>query len=466
MENENVVYENNKKSKKGVFLVFAIVIVLIGIVLTGVGVMLLSKPKAIFQESYNYLTKGFKGLELSDYKSVDVEKKDKVKVSSNINVNLNENLGLGITNVDLNLQLLEDKVNKTSKFYLDSKLENQKLLEFISYLKDNKMYLTIPDIFDKYYYTDVEYSSIYDNMNEEDIELLVDIVEDSFKKVITDEKFEKEKAKTSIDGIEESVTKLTLKVDDKLLSELVTEIINNIKNNKDAVDFLVEISESNKEEFLKFLDDALEELKDTTGETLFTYNIYYKGINDIRKLEILGGTSVLSYTANNNSYRLKYVEDDVEQLTILVSKKESKYDISVNTSSFKINGDLVKNKNGYSMTLNMVDGGSNDLGTLKLEYIFTSNVQDKLVIAYQKDKVDMIKVTIDSKIAFNESIKLPDLSNSKSIDSITDEEINKIMTNFQNHQIIGPIISMFLPENGLTNGNSTSTSDPYFDIYQ
>ena len=53
MKEENLIYDNNKISKKSVILILAIVIVVIGIGLAGTGVFLLSKPKAVFQESYN-----------------------------------------------------------------------------------------------------------------------------------------------------------------------------------------------------------------------------------------------------------------------------------------------------------------------------------------------------------------------------------------------------------------------------
>ena len=295
MKEENLIYDNNKKSKKSVLLILAIVIVVIGIGLAGTGVFLLSKPKAVFQESYNYLTKGFKSLGLSDTSTLDILDKDKIKVENKINVNLDQSLGLGITNLDLNMHVMNDRTTNTSKVYLDSKLENQKLLEFVSYLKEDKLYLTVTDIFDKYYYTDIDTSSLAEELTIEDMELLVGIVKNSLKKVITDEKFEKEKTTTSVDGIEERVTKLTLRVDDKLLSDIVVEVVYGIKADEKALEILANLSSVTKEELIKSLDEVVTEVKETTGETLLTYNIYYKNINDIKKLEILSGTTIVTY---------------------------------------------------------------------------------------------------------------------------------------------------------------------------
>ena len=56
MKKENVIYNNAKKSKKSVLLILAIIIVVVGLGLAGTGVFLLSKPKAVFQESYNFIT--------------------------------------------------------------------------------------------------------------------------------------------------------------------------------------------------------------------------------------------------------------------------------------------------------------------------------------------------------------------------------------------------------------------------
>lgn len=472
MKEENLIYDNNKKSKKSVLLILAIVIVVIGIGLAGTGVFLLSKPKAVFQESYNYLTKGFKSLGLSDNSTLDILDKDKIKVENKINVNLDQSLGLGITNLDLNMHVMNDRTTNTSKVYLDSKLENQKLLEFVSYLKEDKLYLTVTDIFDKYYYTDIDTNSLAEELTIEDMELLVGIVKNSLKKVITDEKFEKEKTTTSVDGIEESVTKLTLRVDDKLLSDIIVEVVYGIKADEKALEILTNLSSVTKEELIKSLDEIVTEVKETTGETLLTYNIYYKNINDIKKLEILSGTTIVTYSANNDNYRLKVIDDDaeVEELSLLVVEQDNNYNITLNTLSSSITGKLLKNEKNYNLTLNIADNRNNNLGTLVVDYIYTSNVQDKLVVTYQKDGINYVKVTVDSKITFDEGISVPDMSNAKSIDAMTEEEVNTIMTNLQNHQVIGPIISMFMQSNDDTligdSSNDVYSDDTTFDIYQ
>lgn len=471
MKEENVSYGDNKKSKKKILIILAVLIVIIGAGLTGTGIFLLSKPRAVFQESYNYLTRGFKSLGLTNMESLDILDKDKIKVENKMNINLNQSLGLGITNLDLNMQVMNDKTNKISKFYLDSKLENQRLLEFVSYLKENKVYLTISDIFDKYYYSDVE-SSVDEALTIQDIELLSDIVKDSFKKVITDDKFEKEKTTTSVDGIEENVTRLTLKVDDKLTSDLVLEILSEIRNSDDALEIIANISYSSKDELIKSLDEFLSKKPEVTGETLFTYNIYYKNINDIKKLEILSGTTIVTYSANNGNYRFKVIDDDmeVEELSLLIEKQDDSYNVTLNSPKFKITGKLLKNKNNYNLTLDMLDNKNTNLGTIVIDYLYTSNVQDKLVITYQKDGVNYVKVTIDSNITFDETISVPDMSSAKSIDAMTEEEVNIIMTNLQNHQIIGPIISMFMQSNDDTligdSSNDVYSDDTTFDIYQ
>ena len=472
MKEENLIYDNNKKSKKSVLLILAIVIVVIGIGLAGTGVFLLSKPKAVFQESYNYLTKGIKSLGLSDNSTLDILDKDKIKVENKINVNLDQSLGLGITNLDLNMHVMNDRTTNTSKVYLDSKLENQKLLELVSYLKEDKLYLTVTDIFDKYYYTDIDTNSLAEELTIEDMELLVDIVKKSLKKVITDEKFEKEKTTTSVDGIEESVTKLTLRVDDKLLSDIIVEVVYGIKADEKALEILTNLSSVTKEELIKSLDEIVTEVKETTGETLLTYNIYYKNINDIKKLEILSGTTIVTYSANNGNYRLKVIDDDaeVEELSLLVVEQDNNYNITLNTLSSSITGKLLKNEKNYNLTLNIADNRNNNLGTLVVDYIYTSNVQDKLVVTYQKDGINYVKVTVDSKITFDEGISVPDMSNAKSIDAMTEEEVNTIMTNLQNHQVIGPIISMFMQSNDDTligdSSNDVYSDDTTFDIYQ
>lgn len=465
MKEENIIYDNNKKSKKIVLSIIAVLAVVVGLGLAGTGIFLLSKPKAVFQESFNYMTKVVKNLDLTDYQRVDISTKDKIKVSNNININLNQSLGLGINNIDLKMDVLNDKTSDTTKFYLDSKLDNRKLLELTSYLKDDKVYLMITDIFDKYYYIDAdEYSYTVDEITKEDIDLIMDIVKKSFKKVITDDKFEKEKTKTSVEGIEEDVTKLTLKVDDKLVSDLIIETVHGIKASEDALEILSEVSSSSREEIISSLDSIVNSMTETTGETILTYNIYYKNINNIRKLEVLSGTTVMTYTGNGNSYRFKVVDNNVEVMLVLITENGDNYAIAANVGSFKISGNIVKNKNGYKLTLNLPAIGGSSLGTIIVDYVYTSNVQEGLTISYANNGVDLIKVTTDSKITFDEQIALPNLIGAKSMDNMTEAEQDAIMNKLQNHPVIGPFVSMYLPQEDDFTNDDYSENDEYFEL--
>lgn len=436
-----------KQKKKNYLLISSIIILILGLGLIFAGIKVLSKPKVIFSESVKYITKPINMYKTNSNILKQISANDKIKYSSDINVKLNNELNLGLNNLNFKLEILENKTDKVSKYYFDSKLDEQKLLEATSYFRDNKLYLTISDIFDKYYYTNVDYVSLFDTSNIEDSEVILKIFKDSISSVLTDDKFVKEKFNVDIDGTYEATTRLSLKVTDKLLEDILAKTITDIKNNENAINALANLSQSDKSEIITMLDEYQNENNTATGELFFTYNIYYKNINTIRKLEIISGDEIITYTGNNNTYKLKYDEKVNNIFTLsMVSDKKGNSTLSLTSDSLNVNGSITKNNNIYHVVLNFKDNNDTNLGSLGINYVKESDQKNEINVNYKFEEQEIISLTVKSEYSFGENITIPDLSTSKDFNMITEDETNNIMNNLSNHPVFGSLFQMFASE--------------------
>lgn len=432
-----------KKKKKGLLIV-AIITLIIGVGLVFVGIKFLSKPSVIFTQSFDYLTKPLDNFKTESDLLKQIESNDKIKYQGIIDVKLNENLGLGVNNLNFKLELAENKTDKVSRYFLDSKLDNQSLLQVDSYLKDNKLYLTIDDIFDKYYYTNVDYISLFENStNTEDIDILLKEVKNAIKEVMTDDKFNKEKLNAQVDDDFENLTRISLNVTDKLLSDIFSQVINNIKNNESSLNALVNIMQEDNETVIKMLNETLQDLEDVTGEVLFTYNIYYKNINAIRKVELISGDKIITYTGNDNTYKLKFDEVNSNLFTLVIKEsKNDNYELSLKSEELNLQGNITKNNNIYHMNFDLKDGQGTSLGTLGINYIMENSTQDQIKISYNYEGQEFITLSVTSKFSFGEIVSLPNLSTSKDFNAITEDETMNIMNNLTNHPVVGPLFQL------------------------
>jgi len=454
MEEKQELAKNTSK-KKG-WIILALLVIVIAVALIGGGVYYLSKPKAIFQDSYDYLTKGFKKVEESELKKL-IAKNDKAKYTIDTQIELNKSLNLGIENIDLLLTLKEDKTEKLMQYNLNSKINDQDLLELDAILKDSKMYMTIKKIMDKYYYIEQEAVSLSETFSEEDLEVLTDIVADALKKEITDDKFTKEDVTIKVDEKDEKVKKISLKVTDKLLSEVITEICTNMKNSDKAMASLEKLLGETKEEITKSLDEMINDVKETTGETLFTYNIYYKGINQIRKLELLSDKDAISYTANNEKYQLQFTSNGTMVLKLEIAKEKEAYKINAVMEGLIITGDCKENDGETTINLEIKEITTNQVGTITAKVKDVSDTESNLEMTLKIAGTELATIKMNTKVTFGESITVNGLENAKDMNNITEEEIAAILNNLEQHPVIGPLMSTF--EGLLGNNNQT-------DIYE
>lgn len=417
LENNNDFKEiiNRKGSNVGKLIVFIILFLLmIGL---GVGGYLFykfnSSPKVLFVKTLskytllkndsndliNFLSKLKDGYTFSINNNVKIKSDKEEIMNALVNIKLTNNFEKKLANLDINF---DDN--------------NGSVINFNSFMEENRTYLKLNNIFDKYYYLDEDNSSLFEDSEIVDDSKLIEVISNSFSSYFTDDKFSKE-------NVDDNV-KITVGLSDKDFYDLINLIVNDLKNSK-----VLEVYASKEfpiEDIYKGLDDFISELKNELNleskDITYSYSIYEKNNKLIKQelsirdilVAIEGDTKgniyvynegkiVLTGNYNKNYFKLSYEEDGVN-LNLSIDYKN-------NTSASEFDSN-------YNIVLRI----------------------NELTIS------DYVKLNIND----NKEILEIDKENSKKIDDITAEEEEQIYNKFFEIPLISSYMNMY---NNLNNSN-------------
>lgn len=273
------------------------------------------------------------------------------------------------------------------------------------YLKDSKAYIMLKDVFDKYYYLDMEsdstdYVDAYKELKNSAIKVI--------KEYFTDDKFTLTKDSNN--------DKISISLTGKDGATLVLKFYEEIKNNDKILGLftdddtsLDEVKSGLKED----IDNLKEEMDSYSDEVVISYDIYLNK-NKLVKQEltiedmvltitgedsgditlISAGTTIISGTYSKDNLNLK-ISTDMDNAECSINRQ--------NITEDKISGD-------YKTTIKLTSGGST------------------------------IDVTINTNVKYDKSASIPniDLSTAKSFDEITDNELEEIYSKL--YPILEPIM--------------------------
>ena len=273
------------------------------------------------------------------------------------------------------------------------------------YLKDSKAYIMLKDVFDKYYYLDMESDSTdYVDAYKELKKSILKVVNEYF----TDDKFTLTKDNNN--------DKISISLTGKDGATLVLKFYEEIKNNDKILGLLTdddtsldEVKAGLKED----IDNLKEEMDSYSDEVVISYDIYLNK-NKLVKQEltleditltitgedsgditlISGGTTVVSGSYNKDNLNLK-INTDMINAELSIERQNIKED--------KISGD-------YKTTVKLTSGGS------------------------------VINILINTNLKYDKNANIPsvDLSGTKSFDEISDSELENIYSKL--YPILEPIM--------------------------
>ena len=273
------------------------------------------------------------------------------------------------------------------------------------YFKDNKAYVKLNDVFDKYYYMNMESDSTdYVDAFKELKKSIVKVVNEYF----TDDKFTLTKDSNN--------DKISISLTGKDGATLVLKFYEEIKNNDKILGLFTDDDTSLDEvkaELKEDIDNLKEEIDSYSDEVVISYDIYLNK-NKLVKQEITiedmvltitgedsgditlinAGTTIISGTYSKDNLNLK-ISTDMDNAEFSINRQ--------NITEDKISGD-------YKTTIKLTSGGST------------------------------IDVTINTNVKYDKSASIPniDLSTAKSFDEITDNELEEIYSKL--YPILEPIM--------------------------
>lgn len=273
------------------------------------------------------------------------------------------------------------------------------------YLKDSKAYIMLKDVFDKYYYLDMESDSTdYVDAYKELKKSILKVVNEYF----TDDKFTLTKDNNN--------DKISISLTGKDGATLVLKFYEEIKNNDKILGLLTDDDTSLEEVkagLKEDIDNLKEEMDSYSDEVVISYDIYLNK-NKLVKQEltleditltitgedsgditlISGGTTVVSGSYNKDNLNLK-INTDMINAELSIERQNIKED--------KISGD-------YKTTVKLTSGGS------------------------------VINILINTNLKYDKNANIPsvDLSGTKSFDEISDSELENIYSKL--YPILEPIM--------------------------
>ena len=417
LENNNDFKEviNRKGSNAGKLIVVIILFLLmIGL---GVGGYIFYKfnnsPKVLFVKTLSKYT--LLKNDSNDLINFLSKLKDGYTFSINNNVKIKSDKE-EIMNALVNIKLTNNFEKKLANLNINFDDNNGSVINFNSLMEENRTYLKLNDIFDKYYYLDEDNSSLFEDSEIVDDSKLIEVVSNSFSSYFTDDKFSKE-------NVDDNV-KITVGLSDKDFYDLINLIVNDLKNSK-----VLEVYASKEfpiEDIYNGLDDFLSELKNELNleskDITYSYSIYEKNNKLIKQelsirdilVAIEGDTKgniyvynegkiVLTGNYNKNYFKLSYEEDGVN-LNLSIDYKN-------NTSASEFDSN-------YNIVLRI----------------------NELTIS------DYVKLNIND----NKEILEIDKENSKKIDDITAEEEEQIYNKLFEIPLISSYMNMY---DNLNNSN-------------
>lgn len=273
------------------------------------------------------------------------------------------------------------------------------------YLKDNKAYVKLNDVFDKYYYMNMESDSTdYVDAFKELKKSILKVVNEYF----TDDKFTLTKDNNN--------DKISISLTGKDGATLVLKFYEEIKNNDkilglftDEDTSLDEVKSGLKED----IDNLKEEMDSYSDEVVISYDIYL------------------------NKNKLVKQELTFEDITLTITGEESGDITLISGSTTIVSGSYSKDNLNLKINTDMINA------ELSIE---RQNIKEDKISGDYKTAVKLtsggsvINILINTNIKYDKNANIPsvDLSGTKSFDEISDSELEKIYSKL--YPLLEPII--------------------------
>ena len=292
-----------------------------------------------------------------------------------------------INNLDLQFILESDVKNKIVNGTLNTKYKKEQLADVNIYTENNTGYILLQDIYDKYLKLSLDdtKANVKDiNIDENDIKILTNSIMKATKSTLEKLEFKRVDATIKIDDEDRNVYNNYVELNETEAKKLITDIINILMNDTEFTKVLKKLTDN---------DDALKEINESISNTKFS------------------GKYKLNFYTNKNILNQKLVSIRLENTTDSVTS-------SINYD--KVNDDEV-------IVLINTSGGTISSRIKKTKSIFNINLNVNILGM-------TVKLDLSSNYETIKDITKPDISNSKKIEELTEDEEKAIGEKIQSNK--------------------------------
>jgi len=416
--NVNQIQGDNTKPKNKKIIIVSVILGIVVIALAIVGFILFKNYNNPRNRLVTSMIKSFE-------KNNIIENNTKIYsiFSKGINMNLNGSLNLKVNNEEyingkIDFSIIDSPSDKQQYYNVKLSNDNEQIIDLEALSKDNRLYFSLKEIFDKFYYLeDMKYVELFN----ENIEILENNIKNSISTYFKEDKFTKSNETITINGVEQKLTKINVSLSDKDMNKLITLILENILKEENALK-IFETEDYTYEDIKTDLQTNIDSLKETveeeSTETIISYNVYVKG------------------------YEVKLQEIDIEGVIIKIEGSESgKFTISEDGTDY-ITGTF--NKSNLKLTLN-IDGDNVNVDIThetKVNNQLDGNYNITLDGEIEGTKLEATSI-INLKVDNNNTIPTINTNTSKAFEDMTEEEMNNILSKLKEVPTIKSLIDYY-----------------------
>ena len=336
--------------------------------------------------------------ELSKQNDLLINEDGKYKINGIVKVKTNINDDENITNIlnDIDLQFTGeiDSIESIANIEINTKYKNKKLIDLKTYLEDNNYYILLDGIYDKY--LKIENKDNTDDikemiksikLNSKEIDTLTKALKKAFKEEITKLDLKKENDSISIDGKTINVINNYAILNNNEVNTLASDILNNLANDNEVCNIVKKWTEQDGKVVLVALAS---EISKTPFIGTYRINFY---------------TDRSLFNKNLISIRQQITQNGMT-ITINTDKIDDGIIVSFGSMGTSISVKITKNSSNYNLNLTL---------TMMDQY---ANID--VSVNYEK---------------INE-INKPDISKSKKIEDLTENEKKQIEDAFKNNEAL------------------------------
>ena len=326
-----------------------------------------------------------------------------------------------INGLNVNYQYGSDPKNNNTYVKLNSDINAKDFIDMELYQKGDKQYIYLKDIYDKY--IESNSTNLVNTQSDKtgDTIYLVNKIKTSLIASLKTSDFTTETKTIDVNGISMVTDKISLKLNDKRMKEIVKVVLTDLKNDDKAISIINSLSgsETNTKDSLNEAINSIDEK--TLLEKDVTFDIYVKD-DAIVKVDVFEGTAktmeyisyvdfnpikeLVVYSANQEFIRAKFEQKSVNDIS---------YEISLGKDVVFANGTIAKSldENVSTKTWNL-------------------NLSFNLVLSYENSVLGSIKVDTKATTKVGEKVDIPSTFDAVNENDLTDQEkediSNKITT--------------------------------------